>query len=82
MNRVKLCKFHYSRTVKKGDSFCMLLTPWAHARDEEKIYDPESRTWYHAFRLLLYHALLLPAIHAGTLIRIFDQSASFNFFCH
>ena len=34
----------------------LVACPCAHARDEGKFYAPESRTWYHAFRLLLYHA--------------------------
>ena len=60
----QLCKLQYFRTLKKVDSFSMLLTPWAHERDEGKFYAPESRTRYHAFRLLLYHALLLSGVPA------------------
>ena len=59
----------------------MLLTSWAHARDEGKFYAPESCTWYHAFRLLLYYTLLLSVVHAGT-FRTFDYDTSFNFFVH
>ena len=50
--------------MKKGDKFSMLLTPWALTRDEGKFYVSGSRTWYHVFRLLLYHALLMFGIPA------------------